>query len=368
MKASVTFEAVGLNQLRLINTLVSEGVEIRNLDRKSQKLMLLTVSRKDKVKTLAALDRQGFDVRIVGQKSLLLTAKGALPRLGLLVGLIVMLTLSFFASNYLWKIEVSGNDRVDELTIIRALESSGVSVGQKKNFDKAFIEETLMELDDISAVSAELIGTTLKVDVVESTVVTPPKETGDIVSVYDAEVTRIVVNSGSAKVKIGDKVQVGARLIEGVEYNTEGNPIKEVDAQGTVFGKVNFTYSEVASLFGGFERTGNVTSNTVIMLFGLRIGKDIESQGNCEVEKTVTRIGSFFPLYAETTNYYELRQKPDKTLDELKREITDKAVNNLIINAGSSVIATTANTSLIADNLYKITVHIEAELSIGGRS
>ncbi|MCH5163662.1 MAG: sporulation protein YqfD [Clostridiales bacterium] len=367
MKSTVEYEVIGLNQLKLINTFKKEGVIIKKLIRQNQKLMTFCISGKDRAKVTALMDSQGFSYAVVNEESFFKSIKNVLPRLGLVAGLLVMIILSVIASNYLWKIEISGNDRVDELTIIRTLGQSGVYVGQRKSFDNKQVEEALMALEDISAVSAQIVGTTLKVDIVESALISPPKQTGDIISLYDAEITRIIVNSGSAKVKIGDRIPIGATLIEGVEYNTEGNPILDVLAQGSVYGKVNFTYSETTSLCGGYIRTGNVTSNTILKLFGLSIGKELQVEGEYEAEKTLTRIGSFFPLYAETTRYYELEKLPDITLEDLKEQVKDKAVNGLIIRAGGSAIVATANATPISGNVYRITVHIEAEVSIGGK-
>lgn len=365
MKSSVTFEIEGLNQLKLINTLKNEGIAL-NVNRQNQKLMIVTVDRKSKAKTIELVDKLGFSYSVTSEKSAVTSLKSALPRLGLVVGLIVMIALSVYATSFLWKIEISGNDRIDELTIIRILKDKGISIGAKKNFTAVEVEDALLKLDDISAVSAEIKGTTLKIDIIESTVISPVKQEGEIVSLYDAEITRIIVNSGSAKVKIGDRIPIGAVLIESAEYDTAGNKIKDVEAQGTVYGKVNFSHSEIVSLSGGYRRTGKFTENTVIVFFGHRIGKDVPREG-CETEKTIARIGSFFPIYAETTKYYEVEKTADLKLEDVKRSVIDKSVNDLIIRAGGSAITTTATTAEIAEKVYKITVHIEAEVSVGGK-
>ncbi len=367
MKASVRFEVSGLNQLRLLNTFVKEDIYIKRPDRKSQNLIYFSIDAKDKTRAIEIMEKLGFVYTIIDETNLKRLIKKAIPRLGLPIGIIVMIILSVYASSFLWKIEINGNARVDELTIVRTLRQNEISIGKKICFNADSVEEALLQLDGISAVSAYLVGTTLKIDVIESAEVSPPKMTGDIISLYDAEVTRIIVNSGTAKVKIGDRVPIGATLIEGVEYNTAGEPLMETDAQGEVFGKANFTYSETASLLGGYRRTGNKIKNTVIKFFGFEISKRSEEMPGYESETTITRIGNLFPLYAVTTTYYELEQLPDKTLEELEKEIKDKAINNLIICAGGSEIASTSNSLIISDKIYKITIHIEAEVSIGGK-
>lgn len=359
------FSVTGLNQLKLLNSLNKEGITVKKIIRNSPKQMTFSVAHKDRQRTAAILDRQYFTYE-VDVKSIKDIFSSAFLRIGLLVGAILMLVCGVIASTHLWKIEVNGNERIDDLTIIRALAESGITVGAKKNFDRKFVEETLLELDDVSAVSAQIVGTTLKVEIVESAVLTPPVEAGDIVSLYDAEVTRIIVTSGNAKVKIGDRVPVGTLLIEGVEYDTEGNPLINVNPSGTVYGKVNFTYSEIASLGGGYARTGKCAQSTVLRFYGMQIGKNKSPEFKFETQKTVTRIGSFLPLYSETTYYYEL-EEVKYTLEELLGKTKDKAVNTLIIKAGGNPVNVTANSRKISDDVYRITVHIEAEVSIGGK-
>ena len=250
MSSLVRFEVCGLNQLKLLNTLLQRGVKFENIKKESQKLIYFSVDDRDKSVTTKILEELCFSYKIVKETNPIKTFKRIIPRLGLAIGLIVMTVLSVYLSSFLWKIEITGNNRIDELSIIRTL--------KLKNFDIDLVEASLRELDEISAVSAELIGTTLKIEVIESAETSPPKQIGDIVSLYDSEVTRIVVNEGTAKVKIGDRIPVGSMLIEGAEYNTAGEFLRKVDAQGSIYGKVNFTYSEIVSLLDNqFFRTEN---------------------------------------------------------------------------------------------------------------
>ncbi len=371
MSSLVRFEVCGLNQLKLLNTLLQRGVKFENIKKESQKLIYFSVDDRDKSVTTKILEELCFSYKIVKETNPIKTFKRIIPRLGLAIGLIVMTVLSVYLSSFLWKIEITGNNRIDELSIIRTLKLNNVAVGNKKNFDIDLVEASLRELDEISAVSAELIGTTLKIEVIESAETSPPKQIGDIVSLYDSEVTRIVVNEGTAKVKIGDRIPVGSMLIEGAEYNTAGEFLRKVDAQGSIYGKVNFTYSEIVSLLDGYKRTGNVRTNTIINFFGLKIGREIDILNEFEYnesETTVSQIGNLFPIIAITTKYYELEKLPDKELSVLEEDIKRKAINDLVICAGGSEIKTTVNSLIMSDKIYRITVHIEAEVSIGGKS
>ncbi|MBE5730739.1 MAG: hypothetical protein E7350_02150 [Clostridiales bacterium] len=364
--STTRFEVVGLNQRRLLNTFLAESISIFDIDRKSQRLMCFTVKSSDKAKAESIMDKQCFEYCVISETGIKKSLLAVACRCGIFVGFVAVMVLAYFAQTYLWKIEISGNDRIDDLTITRTLGENGISVGGKKNFDSSLVEEALMSIADISAVSAQIVGTTLKIEVLENAVITQDGASGEVISMYDAEVVRIIVNSGTATIKIGDRVPIGATLIEGIEYNTEGLPMLEVQAKGQIFGKVNFTYSETVSQFYT-ARTGKSQSNTAIKIFGLNIGKEPEVLfEKYEVERTVTQIGVFIPLYAETVRYYEL-DTYQNSLDALLRTVTDKAINNLVICAGGSPIATTASYKAIAEGIYRITVHIEAEVSIGGK-
>ncbi|MBR2967197.1 MAG: sporulation protein YqfD [Clostridia bacterium] len=365
MKPSVTFEIFGLNQLKLINAFRLNGITVSGLNRVSQKQMILSVHYAFVTKAKELMDNYGFSYEILHENSFKKLVLSLLGRVGLIVGMVIVVVLAIIAKSFLWKIDIEGNSSIDELAIIKALKNSGIFVGCKNDFDKELVEESLLALDEISAVSVRKIGTTLRVEILESSHISAAKQAGDIVSLYDAEIVRIVINSGSAKVRIGDRVSIGTTLIEGWEYDTEGNPLMQVTAQGEIFGKVNFTYSEIASLDREL-RIDEPLTNTTLQLFGLTIGKEPLIDYRHEKVTTKTKVGSILPLYAKTTKYYKLVSY-EITLDELIKSVTDKAINNLIINAGSSPITTTASAKLIAENVYRITVHIEAEVSIGGK-
>ncbi len=362
---AVIFDVNGLNQLRVLNEFVARDIAVFDFRRIDNKHMSFKVKPEDRGKVCSVLDRQGlaYSVHMLQPKPVILKA---LKRIGLLVGALVAVALWIIASGRLWHIEISGNERIDDLTIVRTLKDNGISVGSAMKFDGKKVENILLKMDDVAAVSARLVGTTLQVNIIESAVITPQPGSGDIVSLYDAEVTRIVVTSGSATVKIGEKVPFGKILIEGVEYDTEGNPLFTVPANGTVYGKVNFTFSEIVST-KALRRTGKSVTQTAIIFFGKKIGKSEGVEFPHEVKRTLSKVGNFLPIYAESTVYYELEEY-ELELEEMINSARDKAVNTLAINAGTSSIEITSNYTALTKGLYRINVHIEAEISIGGRS
>ncbi len=361
---TIKFQISGLNQITLINSFRKSRIRILDLSRINQKLMFVTVPFINKQDAINIINSLRFSYEIVQEKSAKNVVNNALLRSGLFIGLVFSFVIAFFAKSFLWKIEISGNKILDDLAIIRQLNDSGIKVGNKINYDDDSVVEALMLIDDIAAVSAKTVGTTLVIDIIERTVTTPKVKSGDVVSIYDAEVVRITVNKGTASVNIGDRVSVGTKLIEGVEYNTEGEPIFSVDAQGVIYGKVNFTFSEIISLYET-KINDNPKAFTIINFCGLTFGSFPSAESNCYTRKTKSKIG-FLPVYAETVYKYEL-ETYKISLEELKKKTIDKAVNNLVINAGGSPITTTANSKQITEDVYKITVHIEAEVSIGGK-
>lgn len=361
---TIKFQISGLNQIALINSFRKNHIRILDLSRVNQKLMFVTVSFANKKNAINVIDSLRFRYEIVQEKSVKKVFGNVLRRSGLLIGAIFSFAIIFFARSFLWKIEISGNALLDDLSIIRQLNDFGIKVGNKINYDDDSVVEALMLLDDISAVSAKTIGTTLVINVIERAVTTPKAKSGDVVSIYDAEVVRITVNKGTASVNVGDRVSVGSKLIESVEYNTEGEPIFSVDAQGIIYGNVNFTFSEIVSLYET-KIDDNPEVFTIINFCGLTFGSFPSTENNCYIKKIKSKIG-FLPVYAETIYMYGL--KTDKiSLEELKKKTIDKAVNNLVIKAGGSPITTIASSKQITEDVYKITVHIEAEVSIGGK-
>ena len=112
------------------------------------------------------------------------------------------------------------------------------------------INKIRLERNDISWIGLDIIGTNLKVSISESDLppeIENPDEICNIIADRDGEISQIVVQSGTAKVKVGDKVKKGDLLVEGIiEGKYTGQ--RQVPSKAEIFAKVCYEKEEICSL------------------------------------------------------------------------------------------------------------------------
>ena len=161
-------------------------------------------------------------------------------------GIIVGVALSFFVFFYLqgrvWRIDIKGNERLSEESVVESLLQNGVYVGAwMKNIDTDYVEHRIMiKDDDIAWISIKFVGTVALVEVKE-VIDTEIKKEGtnpaNLVSRFDAQIVSIEIFSGFKNVKEGDFVREGELLASGI-YKSEKGPLRYSRASGKVFGRV----------------------------------------------------------------------------------------------------------------------------------
>ena len=159
-------------------------------------------------------------------------------RYGVLAALILLLCISFFTSELVWDVRISGNERISDYVIEEVLSANGFGVGTSwRTIDKNAIEaEILIQRSDIAWISINRRGTVAYVEVIESENVgkTEPitPQYSNIVAERDGVIEEITVKNGMATVKAGDVVRKGDILISGVVENEKG--VSFCRAEGTV--------------------------------------------------------------------------------------------------------------------------------------
>ncbi|MCH5265279.1 MAG: sporulation protein YqfD [Lachnospiraceae bacterium] len=136
-------------------------------------------------------------------------------------GFLLFLVLLQILSSFVWEITYNGQSSYSRETLEKTVEEMQVYPGMKRSrLDCDAIEKKLREIyPDISWVSAEEVGSVLKISIKEGKkTITHEKAAAPehLTARYNGVVQDIMVNRGTAKVKKGQKVKKGDILISGV--------------------------------------------------------------------------------------------------------------------------------------------------------
>ena len=279
-----------------------------------------------------------------------------------------MIACYFIASGFVWRVEIVGNERVDYYAISDVLAASRAKTGASKNtLDFDSLESELRGIDGIAEATVTVSGTTLKVSVVESLDFVPRPSGGKetLVSLYDAEITRIVLRRGSALVKTGQRVFAGTPLLSGNLIGTDGEIITGGYADGEVYGKVVFRESVTVALNGvRTTETGRQKKSTILGIFGLKIGKRSDGFELAEISEETKTLAPIpirvTTLYAKELAREEYSLDRSQAVEEAKSVARARLAERLVGAGGEETVIVRD----ISDGVICVDVFITSEILI----
>ncbi len=362
----MTVEVVGFNQTRLLKRLAEAEIGVKNIEKIANNRMKLRLRKKDSAKTFAILSDMCYNYSVVEYDGIFAYLKSALCRVGIIVGTLACMACSFVMSGFVMKVEISDLERIGKLELISYLKESDVGVGSRiSTLDRDEIRKTVNAFEGVAESSVEIRGTTLVINVIErdeSSVASEPKQL--ITSRYDATVTRVVCSGGTAKVSRGQIVKCGDVLIEGALYDQMGEKLKDVPAEGIVYGKVVKNSTRLVSLDAyKYERTGKSKRMTALGVFGLNIGKLDSPFDSFESVTESSELSAFLPIKVNQITYYETAvMDVDRSLEELVKSLEEEALSAFLTS--SEEMRATSHVTALGENVYRIDTFVEAEIII----
>ena len=260
-------------------------------------------------------------------------------------------------SNFIWNIEVTGNDKISAEEILRDLEENNFKIGTTKiNLNtKRIIDKVRLKRDDLAWMGIEIKGTNAIVKVVEADLkpdIIQEQEYCNIVATKDAMIVKISAQNGIAVVKEGDIVTKGTILVQGwLEGQFTG--IHYVHANGEVQAKVWYSKKERLKLNQTKKiQTGNVKNKYSVKInnFEINLLKGVpkfQNYDTIETSKKLKLFSNFYlPIEINKKTYQEYENQEvqytfeeakqlaiEKAEEELKEQIEDKSIIDKKINA-----------------------------------
>ncbi len=227
LRGWVCFCASGNFPERLLNLLSQNKIEAWGFEKKDGELYACVYARQYKrLRPLAK--RCKVRCRIVKKSGFPFRRRRYRKRWGLLIGLAVFLAFLAVMSQFVWSIEVVGNERVETSQILQALERWGLYKGAYRgNLDVRKLEANLViAFDDLSWAGVNLNGTHVQVQVNER-ILPPQMVVSDtpcnIIAARDGQITYMEVYEGQAMLKVGDTVVAGDLIVSGVMGDSVGH-------------------------------------------------------------------------------------------------------------------------------------------------
>lgn len=354
---------------RFINICISEDILLWNIKREKSSFLYANIGIKNFKKLKDIARKTKCRIELKEKKGIPFLLHRYKKRKIFLILLILLVILIYSASNFVWNIEVIGNETISSEELIQNLNENGLKIGRLKSKvdTKDIINNIRLEREDIAWMGIELDGTNAKVNIVESSPkpdIIDEDEYCNIVSEKVGVITKIVPQNGTALVKVGDIVKEGSILIGGwLEGKYTGT--RYVHSNGDVQAKVWYSKREKMELGTAVKKeTGNEEKKYAIYFnnFKINLGKSIpnfEKYDTISEKKKLKLFSNFYlPIEIEKNLYKEVNlEEIQYEKEEAVQILTEKLENEL-----STEIQNTQNIVNKQVNEYQQDGYVEVEV------
>lgn len=355
----------------LLNILNKRSIRVYNLEFKGENIYFsVSPNQSNEVDNLI---KRGLitanKIKVGGRKKIL---SAFLANLGFIIGGIILCIVCLYFNSFIYAVEINGCDSERLYELAQELEDSGVKQGVKKNtLQYEEISRTLIEkVEGLSFLSIyESKGKIIAQAIYKDEPIADTKKS-QILATCDGIITRVLVTSGTAVVKEGDRVLKGDVLIDG--YIDMGDPLdpnnerESVEADGVVYARAWLSESLVISEKNIVaKRTGNKEVKRFVftdMNANTNTPTTKFTYSDCEIKEN--KVNSILPFKIITYTFYEL---------EYEEVITDREMlDTKIFEASNRITLQLKNDKLIdhwvnekkIDCFYYIDIYYEIERAI----
>lgn len=280
----VEFEAKGGFAERFLNLCTINGITLWQVQNDGVKVKACTSIKAYKNIKRSARN-SGMKVKIIRKRGLPFFIRNNRARVGVAIGLLLVVSSLALSTCMLWNIEVSGNTKIKSEVLLESLNNNGVRIGVfKSKIDTIAIQEALLnEYKELAWVSINIFGTKAVLEVKENTEkpeIADAKKPMNIVAKKDGQIVLVEGHKGTNAVKEGDVVVKGDLLISGITLNADGSE-KTIRATGKVFAwTLTTVYGECET-----KETRNVLKTSGNKYYLYVLGGEIPLFFKCKGEK-----------------------------------------------------------------------------------
>ena len=337
----VTIQIEGYFIERFINLCNSQKIFLWNLQRINSTSIKVNMNIRD-FKTIKQIAKKTkCRVKIKNKKGIpFLLHRYKKRKIFVLFFLLIIIAI-FTLSNFIWNIEITGNETIPKQEIQQILEKHHFNIGSCKIGlqTKNIIEQIRLERDDIAWVGIEIKGTNAIVKIVEADLkpeIIPEEEYCNLIATKEGMIVKVTAQNGTPLVKEGDLVTKGSVLVGGwLEGKYTG--MRYVHANGEVKAKVWYSQKvEVPLKQVKKVKTGNEEHKYSVKInnFEINLSKGVSKFQNYDTIETSKKLKLFsdfyFPIEIQEKTYQEYeKQEITYTVEEAKQIGIEQAEQKL---------------------------------------
>ena len=230
---------------KFINICKSKNIILQNLHKKNDTYLIATVLKDDFKEIVNISKRTKCKLKINKKIGLPFFINKYRKRKIFVIAFCTIILLLLVSTKFIWNIDISGNENIATEEILEIVNRYGINTGVlKSNINTEKISNLiLMERNDIAWIGINIKGTNASISIKESIKIPEiidKNEVCNIVAIKSSTISKIVVQSGTARVKEGDKVEKGDLLVEGV-MDGANTGIRYVHAEADIYGENSYT-------------------------------------------------------------------------------------------------------------------------------
>ena len=206
---------------RFINICTTNKILIWNLKREKGVKLHLNIGIQDFYRAIKVAKKLKCKIKIDKKRGVPFLLNKYRKRKAFCVSLVVIMIALYISSNYVWNIDIQIEDNLQLENIEQDIKDAGLEIGviKSKINTQEIINKIRLKRDDISWIGIDLEGTNAIVKAVKAKKapgLIDEKEYCNIIAKKGGVITEIIAQNGTAQVKVGDQVEEGQILIQGI--------------------------------------------------------------------------------------------------------------------------------------------------------
>ena len=243
---------------RFLNLCSKNGIHVWRASFDVERALRIHIGLKDFYELKPYLKKTKTKLRIVSKRGFPFWCHRHPKLKWMLVCVCVVLVMVIYSFNFIWHIEISGNNRVTTAEVMEYLEKQKIDIGMKSDeVNCSNVEYLLREnFNHFGWVSVYVDHTTLCIEVKESLYDPyefPEEETKsyDLIAEKDAVIYSVITRSGKAQIKAGAEVKKGDILVKGqCDILDDAGEVKDtlyVKADATIWADTTYKFLSTIS-------------------------------------------------------------------------------------------------------------------------